>query len=82
MAAPCLRRRQLPYEEVVRQGVSFPKQCAQGCTLVKVVESEQLYFVEASCPSDASGFGGYGNAYLVQHEGSTIQLCYITGWIS
>jgi hypothetical protein len=78
----CSTPQLLPFEPVVYQGVSFPKQCTQACTLLKLVESEQVYFVEGFCPSPTAGFGGYSNTYLVRQEGATVQICQVGGWIS
>lgn len=78
----CYKQQQVAFEKVMRQGVSVPRQCATGCSLIKLVESEQVYFVETFCTSGSDGFGGYGNTYLVQHYGLNVDLCYVSGWIS
>jgi len=63
----CYSSQQVPFEPVMREGVALLKQCAGGCTLIKLVESAQGYFVESSCPSGSNDFGGFGNTYLVCH---------------
>lgn len=78
----CHTEQTVVFEPVQVDSVTVPRQCILGCRTIKLMQSQQVYFVCSWCPSPHGGFGGFGNTYLVQHQGLNVELCYVSGWRS
>jgi hypothetical protein len=72
------------FEKLSIGGIIIPKQSVSEnyntCAITKIVESEQLYFVEEACFCGPRC--GRGNTYMVKVAGEAVDLTYVNGWVS
>ncbi|MBH8557279.1 hypothetical protein [Hymenobacter negativus] len=72
------------FEKLSIGGIIIPKLSVSEnyntCAITKIVESEQLYFVEEACYCGPRC--GRGNTYMVKVNGDSVDLTYVNGWVS
>ncbi|WP_035562526.1 hypothetical protein [Hymenobacter sp. IS2118] len=73
---------QVALDEVEVGGVTMPKSLGgtEGCSLIKITESEQVYFLEKSCRSSSKS--GSGDTHLVKISHDKVELTLVQWWIS